>query len=278
MKLLAEWRESAETWFTRLRDRLCDACEALERASASAMPAGRFERSDWRREGGGGGTMALMRGRVFEKVGVNVSTVQGEFSEEMRRHIPGAAEDPRFWATGISMVAHPLSPHVPAAHMNTRMIVTTRHWFGGGADLTPTFPVDEDTRDFHAALKAACMAHGKDHARYKRWCDEYFFLPHRNEARGVGGIFFDYLDDGDPALDFAFVRAVGDAFLQIYPAIVTRRMNRPWTEAERRALLIKRGRYVEFNLLYDRGTAFGLKTGGNVEAVLMSLPPAVAWP
>lgn len=278
MTLLAEWREGAETWFARLRDRLCDACEVLERASPAAIPAGRFERSDWRREGGGGGTMALMRGRVFEKVGVNVSTVQGEFSEEMRRQIPGAAEDPRFWAAGISMVAHPLSPHVPAAHMNTRMVVTTRHWFGGGADLTPTFPVDEDTRDFHAALKAACVAHGKDHAHYKRWCDEYFFLPHRNEARGVGGIFFDYLDDGDPALDFAFVRAVGDAFLHIYPAIVARHMDRPWTEAERRALLIKRGRYVEFNLLYDRGTAFGLKTGGNVEAVLMSLPPTVAWP
>jgi coproporphyrinogen III oxidase len=223
--------------------------------------------------------MGLLRGQVFEKAGVNVSTVHGEFTPEFRAQIPGAADDPRFWASGISVVIHPRSPHIPAAHMNTRHIRTSKAWFGGGADLTPLFAIEADTRDFHAALKTACDAHDPGYyPRFKQWCDEYFFLKHRNESRGVGGIFYDYLDNGDFERDFAFTRAVGEAFVAIYPQLVRRHLREPWTEAERQALRIKRGRYVEFNLLYDRGTLFGLKTGGNVEAILMSLPPDVAWP
>ncbi len=223
--------------------------------------------------------MSLLRGRVFEKAGVNVSVVDGLLSPEMQAHIPGSLDDPRFWAAGVSVVVHPCSPHVPAAHMNTRMIATTRTWFGGGADLTPVFADADDTHAFHAALAAACDRFDPTwHPRFKKWCDDYFFLPHRGEARGVGGIFFDDLATGDWARDFAFTRAVGEAFLDVYPRLVRRHMNRPWTADERRAQLVKRGRYVEFNLLYDRGTQFGLKTGGNPEAILMSLPPAVAWP
>jgi coproporphyrinogen III oxidase len=278
----AERQACTAAWFASLRDRICAVFEAIEDDYAAARPgeaAGRFARKDWQREGGGGGTMALMKGQVFEKVGVNISTVFGEFSPEFRGQIPGAAEDPRFWASGISLVAHMRSPLVPAVHMNTRHIVTTKSWFGGGADLTPMVPDDADTADFHAALKAACDAHDPGyHARFKQWCDEYFFLKHRNESRGVGGIFFDYLDSGDWAADFAFTRAIGEAFLAVYPTIVRRHMLAPWTDEQRRHQLVRRGRYVEFNLLYDRGTLFGLKTGGNVEAILMSLPPEAAWP
>jgi coproporphyrinogen III oxidase len=273
----------AETWFETLRDRLTAALEAIEDEHAAAMSgeasAGRFERKAWSREGGGGGVMALLKGRVFEKAGVNVSTVHGEFSPEFRGQIPGAEADPRFWASGISVVVHPRSPLIPAAHMNTRHIRTTKGWFGGGADLTPVFPVDQDTADFHGALKGACDAHGADYyPRFKKWCDEYFFLKHRNEPRGVGGIFYDYHDTSDFERDFAFTRAVGEAFVAIYPALARRHLRDPWTPEQRQAQLVKRGRYVEFNLLYDRGTLFGLKTGGNVEAILMSLPPEVMWP
>ena len=281
-------QDRAARWFETLRDRLTAALEAIEDEYASANPAqgqaGRFGRKPWRREGvpneeAGGGVMGLLRGQVFEKAGVNVSTVFGEFSPEFRAQIPGAKDDPCFWASGISVVIHPRSPLIPAAHMNTRHLRTTKSWFGGGADLTPIYPVDSDTRDFHAALQRACDAHGADYyARFKKWCDEYFFLKHRNETRGVGGIFYDYHDTGDFERDFAFTRAVGEAFVEIYPALVRRHLFEAWTEQQREYQLIRRGRYVEFNLIYDRGTLFGLKTGGNVEAILMSLPPEVKWP
>jgi coproporphyrinogen III oxidase len=296
-------RAQARAWFEALRDRLCAAFEAIEDDAASVaadrpagtvaaataeQPVGRFTGSAWRRptadgSDGGGGVISLMRGHVFEKVGVNVSTVSGEFSPEFRAQIPGAAEDPRFWASGISLVAHMRSPRVPAAHFNTRMLITTKGWFGGGGDLTPMRPETPealaDAGDFHAAFQAACDRHDPGYyAAFKAWCDRYFYLPHREEPRGAGGIFFDHHDTGDPDADFSLVRDVGEAFLEVFPRIVRRRMGEAWTEAERAHQLVRRGRYVEFNLIHDRGTLFGLKTGGNVEAILMSLPPLVAWP
>jgi coproporphyrinogen III oxidase len=279
-------KQAVQAWFESLRDRLCAEFEAIEDAQSGPLlqlPAGRFSRTAWERPGGGGGVTSLMRGRVFEKVGVNVSTVWGEFSPEFRSQIPGAEQDPNFWASGISLVAHMQSPRVPAAHFNTRMLITTKGWFGGGGDLTPMrFEAPEavaDAADFHASFKAACDRHDTAYyPQFKAWCDRYFFLPHRNEPRGLGGIFFDHHFSGDAAADFAFTRDVGLAFLEVFPRIVRRRMAEPWTDAEREHQLVRRGRYVEFNLIHDRGTLFGLKTGGNVQAILMSLPPEVRWP
>jgi coproporphyrinogen III oxidase len=283
---LDEQQQSARDWFESLRDRICAAFEEIEREADSdaAFAYIPWERSDVTGEPGGGGVRGQMGGKVFEKVGVNVSTVYGEFSPEFARSIPGAEDDPRFFASGISLVAHMANPHVPAVHMNTRFLTTTRRWFGGGADLNPAIPYEEDTEAFHARLRAACAAHDPTfYPRYSKWADEYFWLPHRGVSRGVGGIFYDHLECFEPGkgatfeANFAFTRNVGEAFVDIFPKIVRRRLDAPFSDEEMERLLEFRGRYVEFNLLYDRGTLFGLKTGGNIDAILMSLPPVAKW-
>ena len=270
---------AARTWFESLRDRICAEFEAIEREAGSDAS---FDYTPWDRidpsgEPGGGGVRGVMKGKVFEKVGVNVSTVGGIFEGDFAKSIHGAGDDPRFFATGISLVAHMTNPHVPAVHMNCRFLNTTKRWFGGGGDLNPPLPIEEDTADFHATMKAACDAHDPAYyERFKEWAETYFYIPHRKVSRGVGGIFFDHLD-GDFETNFAFTRDVGEAFLDAYPRIVRRRMDTPFTAGDEAQMLEWRGRYAEFNLVYDRGTLFGLKTGGNIDAILMSLPPRATW-
>ncbi len=272
-------KDTATEWFRELRDKLCVAFEQIESdyATKHNITPTTFIRTQWSRQDGGGGEMSIMRGNVFEKVGVNISTVFGNFTPNMQKQVPGALEDPSFFATGVSVVAHMRSPLVPAAHFNTRYITTKQDWFGGGGDMTPLYPEEAETAAFHAAFKEACDKHDPlYYPKFKSACDEYFFLPHRKEARGVGGIFYDYLST-DFEKDFAFTKDVGLAFLNAYDIIIRNKMYESWTDSQREELLFKRGRYVEFNLLYDRGTKFGLMTGGNIDAIMMSMPPEAKW-
>ena len=280
---MADFSVRVADWFGKLRDNICGQFETIESdaedSPLSDKPSGYFERKNWTRDGGGGGQISVMHGRVFEKVGVNISVVHGQFAEDFRAQIPGAIDVGQFWAGGISLVAHPQNPFVPAAHMNTRFVITSKAWFGGGGDLTPLKPAPKQANTFHADLKACCERHDPDYyPKYKQWCDDYFYLKHRDEPRGAGGIFYDYLDSGDREADFSFTRDVGSSFAGSYVNIVRETMNKHFTAEDRHFQLVRRGRYVEFNLLYDRGTSFGLKTGGNTEAILMSLPPEVRWP
>jgi coproporphyrinogen III oxidase len=292
MYTLDDQQTAAQTWFREIRDTICAALERLEDEGAGDAPAGRFVRTAWDRQPatnedpgsfgghgeGGGGVMSVLKGRVFEKAGVNISTVHGVFSPEFAKQINGAAEDPRFFATGISLVIHPWNPHVPAVHLNTRFLVTTQRWFGGGTDLNPALPDAAQTAAFHAALKAMCDRHDPAHyPAFAKWAEEYFWVPHRKVHRGVGGIFYDHLNSGDWARDFAFTRDVGKEFVEIYPKLVREKMHQPFSAEERLQQLRYRGLYAEFNLVHDRGTVFGLKTGGNIEAILMSLPPEARW-
>ena len=289
----SEKKTRASAWFSELQKTIIAALEKLELEAEAKLYNGtpaRFEFTPWQRKDhsgadGGGGSAALLRGRLFEKAGVHVSEVYGEFAPEFCSEIPGASEDPRFWASGISLIVHPLNPHIPAVHMNTRMVITSKQWFGGGMDLTPVLEKrrtqdDPDAKAFHASLREACERHPKvaNYQEYKEWCDRYFFLKHRNEPRGSGGLFFDNLNSGCWEADFSFIQDIGKTFLKIYPSLVRANWQKPWNEMEREQQLVRRGHYVEFNLLYDRGTLFGLKTGGNIDAILSSLPPAVKWP
>lgn len=268
-------RQQSVDWFTNLRDMICSEFEKIELEYGSSV---KFKRSPWERKSGGGGVMSIMHGQVFEKVGVNISTVFGEFSEEFRKQIPGTEENSQFFATGISVVAHTKSPLVPAVHFNTRYIETSKHWFGGGSDLTPYYPSREETKKFHQAFKQTCDKYNPGYyPKFKQQCDEYFYLPHRKESRGIGGIFYDYFNSGDFISDLLFTKDIGKTFLEIYPTIVRAKMAMPWTQEQKKHQLIRRGRYVEFNLLHDRGTKFGLMTDGNVDAILMSMPPEARW-
>lgn len=269
-------KAESSNWFQSLQDLICNEFELIEQEKSSQA---KFVETKWLHSQNGGGKMRVMHGDVFEKVGVNFSEVWGSFDEKFAKEIPGAENDPSFWACGISLVAHMKNPKVPSVHMNTRMIVTSKSWFGGGADLTPTFEFTQDSSDFHQAFKNACDKHDGDYyEKFKKWCDEYFFIPHRNEARGIGGIFYDYLNSDNLDNDFNFTKDVGLAFLEVFPKLVRRRYSEPFSDSDKHKQLIKRGRYAEFNLLYDRGTKFGLMTNGNTEAILMSLPPHAVWP
>ena len=269
-------KTTAEKWFSKLRDKICKEFENIENSLSNKNS---FKIKNWKRDGGGGGKMSIMKGNIFEKVGVNISTVYGKFSENFRSNIPGAEDDGKFWASGISVVSHPKNPFVPAAHMNTRLIVTSKTWFGGGGDITPMKPSKVMSKEFHNDLKNSCNRHNENYYdEFKKWADEYFLIKHRNETRGDGGIFFDYINTGNWEKDFSFIRDIGETFLNSYSSIVEKTKNSPWNEKDREDQLIKRGRYAEFNLIYDRGTLFGLKTGGNIDAILMSLPTEVKWP